>query len=170
MKLLGLPGRLASTHGQMVELVNAVRLGQDEAVVQAYGFWGGEDAADPDVGPEAAVAAACGAEVVFGKSIGTLVAMLAGDRHGFSPERCVFLGTPLRRLEAKGELGLLASHCRRTPTLFIQQTADPGGGWAELSALVSPWSKCVTAPGEDHLYAEVAACAAIIEAWAAERA
>lgn len=165
MKLLGLPGRLKSTHAQMVDLVTTVRLGQSQASVQAYGFWGGGDASDPDIAPEAAIAALSGADVVFGKSIGALVAMVAVDRHGLLPERCVFLGTPLMRTKAEGELELLRSHCQRMPTLFIQQTADATGGWAELAAFVAPWSRCIELPGDDHLYADAAGLAPIIEAW-----
>lgn len=167
MKLLGLPGRLESTHVQMVDLVNTVRLGQSRTSVQTYGFWTGGDSSDPNIAPEAEIAALSGADVVFAKSIGTLVAMLAADRHGFSPEKCVFLGTPLRRMKAKGELELLRSYCRRTPTLFIQQTDDATGGWAELAAFVAPWSSCVELAGDDHLYADAAGLAAVIEAWVA---
>lgn len=166
MKLLGLPGRKASTQGQMIELLGAVRLGQSETAVQAYGFWGHEDVADPDVTGEASIAAASGAQMVIAKSIGTLVCMLAEERHGFAPDRCVFYGVPLRRLEAKGELDLLVAHCRRTPTQIIQQTADFNGAFADLAARVSPWARCVEVPGEDHLYSDVAPLAAAIEAWA----
>ena len=52
MKLLGLPGRKASTLAQMVELVGSVRLGQTQGRVQEYGFWGAEDVANPDAEPE----------------------------------------------------------------------------------------------------------------------
>ena len=99
MKLLGLPGRKASTLAQMVELVGSVRLGQTQGRVQEYGFWGAEDVANPDAEPVALIASASGADAVISKSFGTLVTMMAASRHGFRPARCVFIGTPLVRLE-----------------------------------------------------------------------
>lgn len=166
MKLLGLPGRKASTLAQMAELVGSVRLGQVEARVQEYGFWGAEEVADPDPAPEAAIAAASGAEVVIAKSFGTLVTMTAASRCGFRPSRCVFIGTPLVRLEGAG-LDLLVAHCAGTPTLFIQQTADFNGAFGSLSKVVSGAEHiaCVEVPGDDHLYSDLPRLVEIIETW-----
>lgn len=166
MKLLGLPGRKSSTLAQMVELVGSVRLGQTRGHVQEYGFWGAEDVADPDAEPEAVIAAASGADAVIAKSFGTLVTMTAASRHGFRPARCVFIGTPLVRLEGAGR-DLLEAHCARIPTLFIQQTADFNGAFDALSKLVSGprHIACVEVPGEDHLYADTPRLVAAIEAW-----
>ena len=166
MKLLGLPGRKASTLAQMVELTGSVRLGQAQGRVQEYGFWGAEEVADPDVEPEALIAAASGADAVIAKSFGTLVTMTAARRHGFRPARCVFIGTPLLRLEGEG-LDLLEAHCACTPTLFIQQTADFNGAFDALSKRVSGprHVACAEVPGHDHLYSDTPGLVAAIEAW-----
>lgn len=166
MKLLGLPGRKASILAQMVELVGSVRLGQTQGRVQEYGFWGVADVANPDAEPEAVIAAASGADAVISKSFGALVTMMAASRHGFRPARCVFIGTPLLRLEGEG-LDLLEAHCARTPTLFIQQTADFNGAFDALMKRVSGprHIACVEVPGKDHLYADTAGLVAAIEAW-----
>lgn len=168
MRLLGLPGRKQSTLAQMAELVECVRLGQTQSHVQAYGFWGGADVPNPDVEPEAKIAAGYGADWVIAKSFGTLVAMTAADRHGFAPSWCVFIGTPLARFEAEG-LDLLEAHCARTPTLFIQQTADFNGPFAALASQVSARAhiRCVEVPGGDHLYSDVPGLVDAIETWRA---
>ena len=166
MHLLGLPGRKQSTLTQMVDLVGAIGVGQTRSHVQAYGFWGGEDVDNPDVEPEARIAAASGADWVIAKSFGTLVAMTAVGWGGFAPSRCVFIGTPLARLEATG-LDLLEAHCARTPTLFIQQTADFNGPFAALADRVSGGGRthCVEVPGGDHLYSDLPPLVDAIEAW-----
>lgn len=169
MKLLGLPGRKSSTFQQMLDLTSRLRIGQDEAVVQAYGFWGAEEHPDPDPVPEARIAAASGADLVVAKSFGTLVTMTAGRDHGFAPRACVFLGTPLRR--APEIAARLASHLAAVPTLLIQQTADFNGAFAEVAAAAAgaPSAMALEIPGGDHLYEELEAIAPLIEAWWANR-
>lgn len=169
MKLLGLPGRKSSTFQQMLDLTSRLRVAQDEAVVQAYGFWGAAEHPDPDPRPEARIAAASKADLVVAKSFGTLVTMIAGRDHGFSPRACVFLGTPLRRAP---EMAMrLASHLAAVPTLLIQQTDDFNGAFAEVAAVAAgaPSATVLEIPGSDHLYEDLDMIASPIEAWWANR-
>lgn len=169
MKLLGLPGRKDSTYAHMVDLIARVRIGQDDAVVQTYGFWGPEDHPDPDPRPEARTAAESGADLVIAKSFGTLVTMIAARDHGFAPKACVFLGTPLRRASDMGMR--LAAHLSAIPTLLIQQTADFNGAFEEVAAVAgrAPSALALEIPGDDHLYEDIDAIAPLVEAWWARR-
>lgn len=169
MKLLGLPGRKSSTFQHMIDLTSRLRLGQDEAAVQAYGFWGPVDDPNPDPAPEARIAAESHADLVIAKSFGTLVTMIAGRDHGFAPPACVFLGTPLRR--SPDMTALLAEHLAAVPTLLIQQSADFNGHFAEVAAVAAQASSAVALeiPGGDHLYEDIDAIAPLIEAWWANR-
>ena len=170
MKLLGLPGRKQSTFPSMAALVRAVRLGQTATHVRRYSFWGEQDAPAPALDAEVAHAAASGADLVIAKSIGTLVTMLASDRHAFGPRGCVFIGTPVRRLEAMDALGLLQGHVANHPTLLIQQTSDFNGPYASLSGMaLHERSRLVEIPGDDHLYADTRLLAGVIEAWAGDQ-
>jgi AcrR family transcriptional regulator len=165
VRVLGLSGRKPSTLPQMQALLAALGLG--DAPIQTYGFWKEADHPNPDVGPEALIAAASGAELVVAKSIGTQVAMLACRDHGLAPDACVFLATPLRRFEALDLIPLLEGHCVATDTLFVQQTADYNGAYADLARIVRryPRSRIVEIPGDDHLYEDIELIAPIVRAW-----
>jgi hypothetical protein len=139
-------------------------LGALDAAIQRYGFWAG-DHANPDVEPEARIAAASGADRVLALSIGTLVAMIARRTHGFRPSACIFVGTPVKRLHAEGLLGLLAEQAAAAPTLFIQQTADPTGSFAELAATLPEAAAACEVPGADHAYTDTRALAALVAGW-----
>jgi hypothetical protein len=166
MTLLALPGRRPETLATMQGLLDA--LGEPTAAIQAYGFWAG-DHANPDVEPEARIAAASGAGRVVALSIGTLVAMTACRAHGFRPRACVFIGTPVKRLAAEGRLDLLAEQAAAIPTLFVQQTADPTGAFAELAAALPANAEVREVPGADHRYAHAAGLARLIQIWPAWR-
>lgn len=142
-------------------------LGFDPATIQAYGFWSEADHPNPDVGPEVSVAATSGADLVVAKSIGTQVAMLACRDHGLIPDACVFLATPLRRFEALGLVPLVETHCAAIDTLFVQQTADYNGAFADVARIVGRYPRCRIAeiPGGDHLYEDIDLIAPIVRAW-----
>ena len=80
MRILGLPGRQPSTVQPMTDLLALVARAGDHAEVQRYGFWAG-DFTNPDIEPEAALAARSGADLVIGWSIGALVAMTAREQY-----------------------------------------------------------------------------------------
>jgi hypothetical protein len=167
VELLALPGRKESTLRPMQGLIARLSLGQALATVQTYGFWGGEDVADPDIAPEIRRAAASGAGLIVAKSIGTLIAMEAA-RAGLSPKACLFMGVPLRRLEALGLVGLLESHLRRIPTLIIQQTGDFNGPFVDLAPLaLQAGAEIREIPGDDHLYEDLDLIAPLVDQWLA---
>lgn len=165
MRVLGLAGRKPSTLPQMQALFSALDL--PETSIQPYGFWAMGEVPDPDPVPEARKAGRSGAELVLAKSFGTLVAMLARRDHGLTARTWVFLATPIRRFEVQGWIPLLQAHCAASPTLFVQQTADFNGAYADLAKLVAPHPLCrvVEVPGGDHLYEDIAAIAPPVRAW-----
>lgn len=168
-RVLGLPGREPSTLSQMQALL--AELGVGAEAIQAYGFWGHADHSNPQLGGEAAAAGGSGAEVVVAKSIGTLVTLLAERDHGLAPKACVFLATPMRRFHAQGWVPLLADHCAAIPTLFVQQTDDFNGAFADLAEVVARHRecRCVEIPGGDHLYEDIGRIAPPVRGWLASR-
>ncbi|MFD3264253.1 hypothetical protein [Phenylobacterium ferrooxidans] len=170
MKVLGLPGRKPETLGQMQALIDRLEIGQTEAVVRPHSFWDRADVSNPDISPDAQAVSESGADLVISKSIGNLIVMLAGDRHGFAPQACVFLATPLARFIPEGWIPLLEAHCAAVPTLFIQQTANYNGAYRDLAAIVARHPLCTAReiPGDDHRYEDVELVAPLIEAWVNE--
>lgn len=169
MRLLGLPGREPATLGQMQALFARLEVGQTETEIRRHGFWD-TDWTNPDLLPEADAVGLLSADLVIAKSIGTLITMLAADRHGFSPTACVFIATPLKRLIAEDRIPLLEAHCDAIPTLFIQQAEDFNGAYAPLAEIVARHPRCtaVEIPGCDHLYEDLDLIAPLIEAWVNE--
>ena len=163
MTLLARSGRKPETLPWMQALL--ADLGEPDARIQRYGFWALADTPDPDIAPEIEAAAASGADVVLAKSIGSLIAMRARREHGLAARAYVFIGAPVKRLSAMGRLDLLAEQAAASPTLFIQQTADPTGGFAELSAALPTTAMAREVAGGDHAYAETRDLAKLIKAW-----
>ncbi len=163
MTLLALPGRKPQTLPWMQALL--ADLGTPDAPIQRYRFWAHADISNPDIEPEITAASASSADLVIAKSIGTLIAMLARRDRGLAAQAYVFVGTPVRRLAGLGQLDLLAAQASAAPTLFIQQTADPGGGFAELAARLPEAAALREVPGDNHAYADTHALAALIAAW-----
>jgi hypothetical protein len=168
MQILGLAGRKESTEAQMRNLLSIIDLGQSRVSLQQYGFWDNEaDSPNPDVLPEAEIAAKSGAELVVAKSFGTLVTLVANERYGFKPAKCVFIATPLRRYEAENRVSLLEGFAMHTPILFIQQTDDFNGKFSALESVVGKYKHCtvIEVPGNDHVYGDVKELKRRIEDW-----
>lgn len=168
MRILGLAGRKRATYAHLNALLKTLDLGAAEVTLQRYGFWeGASDDPNPDVAQEAQIAAQSGADFVVAKSIGTLVALLAHAQFGFRPVRAVFIGLPLHRYRTEDRLGALAQFTAGVRTLFIQQTGDVNGGFAELAAALAGNERCSLAevPGNDHMYTDSARLKRCIENW-----
>ena len=108
---------------------------------------------------------------VLGKSAGVLVALRAIVTGILEPQRCIFIGTPLMFARSMGLDVPVLVHALQRPTLFIQQTDDPGGSFATLSEALGGDASAATpalveVPGEDHRYDDVAALKTIIREWA----
>ena len=163
MRALALPGRKPSTLAPTRALVEA--LGFEAGIVRPHNFWSAPDVTSPDIVPDVIAVAAGGAELVIAKSIGALIAMAAWRDHGFRPRACLFVGTPLRRLEQLDLIPLLRDFAAATPVLFIQQTSDFNGPFADLAQVVGPPGEIAEVPGADHAYQDIAALAPLARAW-----
>ena len=161
MSLLALPGRKPETLTWMRALLHD--LGEPDALVQCYGFWCDPDTPNPDIAREIALVAASGATRVLAKSIGALIAMRARRDTDFAARSYVFVGAPVKRLQALGWPDLLAQQALAAQTLFIQQTGDPTGTFAELSAARPANATRREVPGADHAYTDTRALAALAD-------
>ncbi|MGD8830764.1 MAG: hypothetical protein PVF57_09180 [Pseudomonadales bacterium] len=163
MKVLALPGRNPETESWMQALVDGLSVGHTGARVAHYRHW--DSGGDPDVAGEADRVEAGPEDLVIGKSLGTLVLLTVAGRQG-NPGAAVFIGTPLVAYEEE-RLQRLRDFADATPSLFIQQTGDVTGSFAELaSALQAPGrATLVEVPGSDHVYADTTALVRIIGGW-----
>jgi pimeloyl-ACP methyl ester carboxylesterase len=105
--------------------------------------------------------------VLFGKSAGALLALLAVDRKLVAPVGCIFVGFPTKRAPGIDIERVL--RLDTPPTLFVQQTADPGLSFAELQrwlrGLGGTNRSLAEVPGDDHVYGDVELLSRIASGW-----
>ena len=174
MKVIGLPGRTPETKEWMQQLLTAT--GFPEADIAHYSHWEREFEGEVDL-PRWNSLVAHEAErlqgqsdcLVVAKSFGTLVAASAYGLTSFRPSAAIFIGTPLRNLSSE-QLQLYGNVSNHVPALFIQQSLDPGGSYAELHAKVGTFSHAEGAevPGTDHLYSDISKLVDVIKPWLAK--
>jgi len=174
VKVFGLPGRNSETKEWMRELLTAT--GFPEAEIAHYRHWQHGFEGDVDL-PRWNSLVTYEAErlrnradcLVVAKSFGTLVAASAFGLTSFRPNAAIFIGTPLRNLSSEQSqlYGNLSNH---VPALFIQQSLDPGGSYAELYARVEIFAHAEAAEvsGSDHLYGDISELANVIKPWLAK--
>lgn len=107
--------------------------------------------------------------ILLAKSIGVLLALKCMKEGSMNPQKCVFLGTPVRlanRMQYPLESWL---HEYRVPTLWIQKDEDPACRSRILLDLLKtldvPMSTFIEIPGENHHY-EVSEVQGLIEEYA----
>ncbi|MFN7571136.1 MAG: hypothetical protein ACK5TK_06745 [Betaproteobacteria bacterium] len=128
-----------------------------------YRHW--DNAVDADVDFEAKRLADLSPPLAIAKSLGTVIAARAFCTHRFRPRSAILIGTPYGAGEP-ADLACLRQLAEGVETLFIQQTEDPGGAASRLAAsLRLSQSEVTTVPGNDHVYADVQALAAVIREW-----
>lgn len=161
MNVTALPGRRSETAAWLKGVL--VAAGFPEAVVTRYRHW--DTALEASVAFEAARFANQAPPLVIAKSLGTVIAATAFCLHQFRPSAAVLIGTPYAALESR-DVGFLRQFSASVRTLFIQQSADPGGSAAELAgALHLARGEVVAIPGDDHLYSDAVALASLIQHW-----
>jgi len=162
MKVIGLPGRNKETEEWLHRLLASLALGAAEVV--RYRYWGGDT--DPDIMHETEALRGRAVDLVVAKSMGTIVATTAYSSVSFQPTWAVLIGSPVAGSSPELQ-ALYRGLAEEIPTLFIQQTSDFTGTFAQLKAIVEGCSNAhlVEVPGKDHLYADTAAIASVIAAW-----
>jgi hypothetical protein len=163
MNLYGLPGRDRATEAWMTDLLGKLALGQDGWQLQSYQHW--QTGLEPDIGFEANRVAVNDTDLVIAKSLGTLVLLTAAAAE-VSPASAVLIGVPLAAYDAQRRASLQAFAGAR-PTLFIQQTDDVTGSFAELADIVGGISTVTLeeVAGEDHAYSDTDELKSLIENW-----
>jgi hypothetical protein len=161
MHVTALPGRRSETEAWLRSLL--VAAGLPEASVVRYRHW------DTDVEASGAFEAARLAnqspQLVIAKSLGTVIAATAFCLHEYRPTAAVLIGTPYAALESS-DLHFLQQFAAGVETLFIQQSEDPGGSAAQLrTALQLARGEVAAVPGDDHLYSDTTALAAVLRRW-----
>ena len=164
MKILGLPGRDQHTEQWLKRLLDDIDLG--DATVVHYGHW---DGGEPNVADEAERLAGKDPQLIVAKSMGTLVGTRAFAARLVSPRLMVLIGVPIAHLpdDALEPFRRVASSI---PTLFIQQTDDVTGKFAQVKELAAGLGRSTTAevPGSDHQYEDIQELVAIIRDWIAK--
>ena len=165
MHVIALPGRSSETEEWLRRLLVAGEL-PVRNIVQ-YRHWQSE--VEASVTFEASRLEGQAPQLVVAKSMGTVIAATAFDLHEFRPHAAVLIGTPYSALPS-AERRLLQKFAQAVSTLFIQQTADPGGSAAGLlAALQLTRGEVAAVPGDDHLYSDTPALGAILKQWKQNR-
>ena len=162
MKIIGLPGRNKETEGWLRQLLASLALGEAEVV--RYRHW--TDDTDPNITHETEALRGRAVNLVVAKSMGTIVATTAYLSASFRPARAVLIGSPVAELTHELR-ALYRGFAEEISTLFIQQTADFTGTFAQLEAIVQgcAHTRLVEVPGKDHGYGDTVAVASIIASW-----
>lgn len=98
-----------------------------------------------------------GEYVIFAKSIGTILSMMAIQKGILNPKKCVYVGLPIRFVEQDKEIDLEKLILDNSaPSLFIQNTADPTAPFMELENFIKDIPNTMNylkeLPGDTHNY------------------
>jgi len=167
MRVLFLPGMFSTTEAWAAKVLAASGGADWQSRVQRYSHWGGGNEENMDVTAELERLRGEKADLLFGKSMGALLVLMATGQKLLNPERVVLLGVPTNICRERGiDLAALAREIA-VPTLCIQQTNDKTGPCAELRRLVTenPSFTIHEIAGEDHQYKDIPQLARIIKKW-----
>jgi pimeloyl-ACP methyl ester carboxylesterase len=159
-RLLLLPGNHPSQRGWIRAVEAALRDLFGAGQILEYTHWDDPDTSTIDFEKELGrLSAAVGDDqdwIVFAKSAGVMLGLMAVQRRLLSPQAAVLVGTPLTwargyQIDMGPWVSSLAGYA-----LYVQQESDPTGSAAELDAVLSDCQGCrydlVVVPGEDHDY------------------
>ncbi len=162
MKIFGLPGVKSETKEWLQALLSALQETPFDFEIAQYRHWSEDHV--PDINHEASCLAESSVDFVIAKSFGTNISTLAFDSYNFKPQKAIFIGSPLRR-HRTSNYELLSKFVNSVPTLFIQQSFDFNGSYAELNDVVQtyPYGTIVEVPGKDHLYSDIGELRTILQ-------
>ncbi len=105
----------------------------DEGAVHYYEHWASGKDADWNLEADRLGKSAHGIDcVIFAKSAGIAVSLMAIYNKRINPKKCIFVGMPLDSAERQGKKLSVYFSSYRIPTLFIQQTEDPYARFDEV--------------------------------------
>lgn len=105
--------------------------------------------------------------MIIAKSVGTGIALEGIYKRALRPERCIFLGFPLKGIQADKEFHYTEALSLLPPTVFVQNENDPWGSATEVISFVrahgNDAATFVTTPGDTHDYTDFSAIASLVE-------
>jgi len=152
-------GGMSPRHYEWVrQLAEALQPHFDEIRLLDYRHWeqqGAEMDLEYEITQAAALAKDFGEYLVVAKSIGTVLATLATARGLLAPQRCVFMGFPLKVVTA--DLSEVANALLQLPpTTFLHNEHDPLGSAEAVKTYVGAHAPAIydfqTLPGDTHDY------------------
>lgn len=104
---------------------------------------------------------------IFTKSAGTFLAAKAISEKLITPEKCIFLGTPLNWGDQNHFPYPTWFDHFSTPTLFIQHTQDPMASFVDLQKFITNQnisnSQLVDLPGDSHHYGQLSQIQSLVQ-------
>jgi pimeloyl-ACP methyl ester carboxylesterase len=167
MRVLFLTGIFSKTEAWAAKVLAASGGADWQSRVQRYSHWGSGNEENMDVAAERDRLSGEKADLLFGKSMGALLALMAVAEKLISPARLIVLGVPANICRERGiDLAALATKVT-VPTLCIQQTDDKTGSCTELRRRLAGNSLFTIheIAGEDHQYKDLPQLARIIKKW-----
>ena len=161
MKLVLLGGMSPHNKPWIYQVRDALAPLFDECLVHEYAHWNDAEKT-PDLEFELAAVAdkvkSLSEYVVFAKSFGTALTLKGINGGLLSPVACLFAGLPLALIKEKGLVAADWLAASQVPTIIVQNTDDPVGGFAELKAYTAGASstcQLVELPGNTHEYSDL---------------
>ena len=155
----------------MQQLADALRPHVGRVAYTTYRHWhaGGDIDVPFEIHQAAKAAKDLDGYIIVAKSIGSVIAILGIHERLLRPTACLFLGFPLRVVEANySQLASLLADM--PPTVFIQNDQDPLGSAAAVQAYVASTSAAhssvVTTPGDTHDYTDFESVTRLVQHYA----
>lgn len=161
MDVLILGGQSPRHQAWVRQVAEALRPHFDQVQFLDYRHWQEDVPVDLEyeISQASYLAAELGEEyIIVAKSLGTMVTVHGNALGLLRPARCIFLGVPLKALD---ELADMPEGLKRLPpTVFVQNTHDPLGSFAEVKAYVvahgNAQARCIETSGDTHDYIDFA--------------
>ncbi|RPH44075.1 MAG: hypothetical protein EHM86_00255 [Desulfobulbaceae bacterium] len=157
MNIFALPGINQKTERWAANLLNELAAPDRSMTVQHYRHWDSDDAQCLSLHDEVDRLKGCDIDLLIAKSLGVMIGLQACDQGLITPQRAVFIGTPVTGFREQNlDLRQLVGHLD-IPCLFIQQTNDIVGSSASLRQEISalPMKEILEIPGDNHQYKDL---------------
>ncbi|MBU1566168.1 MAG: hypothetical protein KJ630_11130 [Proteobacteria bacterium] len=168
MNIMALPGINPKTERWATNLLKELEAPGRTLQVQRYKHWDCADAEQClDLNEEVQRLKGCAINLLVAKSLGVMIGLQACNKKMITPERAVFIGTPVTGFrENNMDLKQLVEDLK-IPCLFIQQAHDIVGSCASLRAEIATVSgvELVEIPGDNHQYKDLKLLSRHIKRW-----
>lgn len=167
MNICFLPGINQKTEKWAANLLQELSFPDSSATIQRYTHWECADDQCLKLENEIERLQGCAVDLLIGKSLGTIVGILACQRKIIAPKQAIFIGTPVISFREENlDLKQLANELH-IPALYIQQKDDIVGSSVSLREQIGsvPKATLVEVPGNNHQYKDLKLVARHIKKW-----